>query len=344
MKSMSENSRDTFSSSEIVDVSVIIPARNRPGDLLRCLEALNQQDYPRARFEVLVCDDGSEETLQPIVDRMKNERLNVRLVRQPPRGPAAARNLGIRYALGSVIAMTDSDTIPDPAWLRKLCESLKSDPACVGVEGHVSSGEDEEADPLVEGPVNRNGGVYLTCNCAYLRQALYEIGGFDETFPYPAYEDTDLAARALRIGEIAWQPDAIVMHPTRPLTLRTVLKKLRHWEYVMIMGCRYGYLGWKQYPVSHPRLRVAALATIALPLAKLKAACRWAMRRPQSAVKLALFGLIESAGAFCIVVPKALFSRNLGISRDNYLTPTNGGTRRPTQQPQDIGSSVPCQP
>src|SRR5262249_54782450 len=152
-------------------------------------------------------------------------------------------------------------------------------------------------------------GVYLTCNCAYRRQTLVEVGGFDETFPHPAYEDTELAARILQIGKIAWQPEAIVIHPQRPLTLKAVLKKLKHWEYVMLMGYRYGYLAWPRYPVNHPRLRVVALSIAALPLSKFKTAVQWVTSRPAVAAKLLAYGLAESLGALVWVTPKILLTR-----------------------------------
>ncbi len=293
-----------------IAVSVIVPTRNRPEALRQCLAALAAQDMPLAQFEVLVCDDGSEEDVRSVAEQAQQTGLQVRYLRQSPRGPATARNLGIRHAQAEIVAMTDSDTLPDRAWLRNLVETLGAHPEAVGVEGKVYAENDGEFGPLGEGPTNLTGGVFLTCNCAYRREALFQAGGFDESFPYPAYEDTDLAARAGQLGKILWQPAAIVLHPQRPLTLRAVWKKLHHWEYILLMGYRYGYLGWRHYPVKHPRLRVAALATVALPLATFKTAARWLGRSPKTALTLAGFGVVEALGALMLVVPKALFGRH----------------------------------
>ena len=205
---------------------MIIPARNRAADLGRCLTALAHQDFPRARFEVLVCDDGSQEDLRPAVRAFQSEGLDIRLLRQDPKGPAAARNLGIRGARAEVIAMTDSDTLPDSRWLSALHAALQSAPHAVAVEGCVRAGADDDDGPLAEGPSNLNGGVFLTCNCAYRRDVLWRIGGFDEAFPYPAYEDTELAARASEIGPILWQPEAVVIHQKRPTSLADGTEKI----------------------------------------------------------------------------------------------------------------------
>jgi glycosyltransferase involved in cell wall biosynthesis len=303
-----------------VDVSVVIPTFNRSGDLRLCLRALLGQDFPRDRFEAIVCDDGSTEDIRAVAGEFREAGLEVRYFRQGRKGPASARNLGIRNANGAIIAMTDSDTLPDPAWLKSLYHAFRANPDAVAVEGRVYAANEGEFDPLGEGPTNTSGGVYLTCNCAYRRAALIEVGGFDETFPYAAYEDTELAARAQEIGRIVWEPAAIVVHPQRPLTLRAVMKKLRHWEYALLMGYRYGYLAWKQYPVKHPGLRVALLSVIALPLAKFKTAAKWAGRKPKDAIKLFLFGVAESLGAMALVAPMALFGRRQEkVDRRKYL-------------------------
>lgn len=294
------------SESKPIDVSIVIPTRNRAGDLRRCLESLAGQSYPLSRVEILICDDGSTEPLAETIKAGKELGLPLYHLRQEPAGPAAARNLGIRAARGEIIAMTDSDTIPDRSWLGSLIDALRSHPAAVGVEGRVEASNQGEFEPLGEGPVNLEGGVFLTCNCAYRRSALVAVGGFDETFPFPAYEDTELAASISQFGPIIWQPQALVLHPRRPLGVATVLKKLHHWEYVLLMGMRYGYLGWKRYPVRYPRLRVALLSVIALPLSKFSTAWQWAGRSPRAALKLAGLGLVEALGALWLVAPLAL--------------------------------------
>jgi glycosyltransferase involved in cell wall biosynthesis len=310
------------------EFSVIIPVRNRREDLRRCLNAISEQDFPADRFEVIICDDGSDEDVKTVIEEARGSGIAIKYLRQQQKGPAAARNLCIRHARGRIVAMTDSDTLPHRSWLRKLAQGFKDNPDAMAVEGKVYADNEGEFDPLGEGPTNKTGGVFLTCNCAYRREVLLQVGGFDETFPYPAYEDTELAARVRRIGPIVWQPEAIVIHPQRPLTLRAVLKKLRHWEYVLLMGYRYGYLAWEQYPVKYPGLRVAALSVIALPYAKLKAASRWIARRPVAAIKLACFGLVEAIGALLIVVPKAMFGKQAGGS--GKLNAQNQFTNRST--------------
>ena len=301
-------------------VSVIVPCRNRPRELRRCLEALSQQQFPKEQFEVLICDDGSEEDIESMTREVTWGDLKLNYFSQLPKGPAAARNLGIRLAQGQIIAMTDSDTIPQTDWLMKLYEALAENPRAVAVEGKVYAENEGEYAPLGEGPTNKDGGVYLTCNCAYRRDILLKVGGFDETFPFAAYEDVELAAKVQELGKIIWQPEAVVIHPERELTLQGVLRKLEHWEYVLIIGLRYGYLAWKTYPVTYPRLRVVILSTIVLPMAKLKRALRWAGKRPAAALKLSFYSAVEAIGAVLTVAPKALFSNYAErVARRDYI-------------------------
>src|SRR5262249_58759989 len=156
-----------------------------------------------------------EEEISEVVDESRQTGFNVRHLRQEQKGPAAARNLGIRNSKGIIVAMTDSDTLADRSWLKKLYEALMGDPEAVAVEGQVYASNEGEFDPLGEGPTNRSGGVYLTCNCAYRRETLIDVGGFDETCPFHAYEVTELAARAHQLVRISSEPEAsgINLHP-----------------------------------------------------------------------------------------------------------------------------------
>ena len=80
------------------DVSVIIPVYNTPAAYLReAIDSTLGQSVPPA--EVIVVDDGSTPDLGWLVS-IYGDRLIY--VRQPNRGPAAARNTGLKLAKGSL--------------------------------------------------------------------------------------------------------------------------------------------------------------------------------------------------------------------------------------------------
>jgi cellulose synthase/poly-beta-1,6-N-acetylglucosamine synthase-like glycosyltransferase len=65
-------------------ISVLIPSHGRPERPASCLEALARQDFPREKFEVIVCDDGTsmplEQQLAPLLQSL-GSRMSVRIVR-----------------------------------------------------------------------------------------------------------------------------------------------------------------------------------------------------------------------------------------------------------------------
>ncbi|MGH2951859.1 MAG: glycosyltransferase family 2 protein, partial [Solirubrobacterales bacterium] len=93
-------------------VSVVVPTRDRPESLARCLRALAGQEL--GELEIVVVDDGSRDrgTVEAVVARTSRARV----IRLPGRGPAAARNVGARAAEGRVVCFTDDDCEADPGW------------------------------------------------------------------------------------------------------------------------------------------------------------------------------------------------------------------------------------
>src|SRR5919107_2893076 len=124
-------------SAELPFLSVIVPTFQRPDGLSRCLDALAAQELPRARFEVVVVDDGSAEPPRAIVSRFM-PRLDVRLIVQQNAGPAAARNAGAAAARGTLLVFTDDDCRPDPRWLRVIADAAARHPDCA-IGGRVQN-------------------------------------------------------------------------------------------------------------------------------------------------------------------------------------------------------------
>ena len=101
-------------------ISVIIPAYNSAEFLPYAIESALEQDIPT---EVIVVDDGSTDNTAEIVGRYV-QRNGVRYIWQKNRGPATARNTGVRAATGEYIAVVDSDDALAPNSLRKLVSAL----------------------------------------------------------------------------------------------------------------------------------------------------------------------------------------------------------------------------
>lgn len=109
------------------DVTVIIPVRDRPALLARCLTALGQA------CRVIVVDDGSVDrhTIADVAARH-----GATLVRQDNAGPGAARNAGLALADTELVAFLDSDCVPPAGWIDALAPHF-ADPLVAAVAPRV---------------------------------------------------------------------------------------------------------------------------------------------------------------------------------------------------------------
>jgi glycosyltransferase involved in cell wall biosynthesis len=104
-------------------VSVIIPAHNRQGFLEEALDSVARQTLQD--FEVIVVDDGSTE---PVAPTIADHAARPTVIRQPRRGPAAARNSGVQHAAADILAFLDSDDLWDPTKLERFIRALDDHP------------------------------------------------------------------------------------------------------------------------------------------------------------------------------------------------------------------------
>ncbi|MBN1546437.1 glycosyltransferase [Trichloromonas sp.] len=208
-------------SSENLTVSVVVPVYNGAEYIGDCIEALLHQDFKSDQFEIIVVNNRSTDNTQEIIDRYP-----VRSLYESKRGPAAARNAGIRASTAKFIAFTDADCIPHDDWLSKLIFSM-TDSVC-GAGGQILSYyEDDAVSTFIDQIVFRqrynilqkNPPHITTANACYLRTSLEKIGLFDESFPFAAGEDRDIGERlAMAGGTFVFAEAAIIRHK-HPQTL-----------------------------------------------------------------------------------------------------------------------------
>jgi len=202
-------------------VSVVVPVWNGAATIGRTIEALLAQTRPAS--EIIVVDDGSTDQTAQALTRF-GER--VRVVHRVNGGPAAARNSGIEVARGGLIAFTDSDCEPATDWLASLSAGFDDDAerkiAGVGgvVRGDGATLTDQYIDliRLLDPEPDARGQIpyLITANACFRRQALVEVGGFDEGFRKPGGEEAELGYRLRRAGyEFRFTPAAIVRHRHR---------------------------------------------------------------------------------------------------------------------------------
>ena len=201
------------------DVSVIVPTRDRPLALERCLRALSRQTLGDA-LETVVVDDGS---LPGSVAAVASEFPRVRVVRTDRLNPAAARNAGASEALGEVICLTDDDCEPAPDWAERLAAAvLDGADASAGVTAVApDSGSASAASQLIANFLMEQGRTgardlsFAPTNNLACRAAVLAELPFDESYPWAAGEDRDWCARLMEAGyTLVLEERARVVHAT----------------------------------------------------------------------------------------------------------------------------------
>lgn len=228
----------------VPQVSVVVPTYNRSRLLVHCLSSLEAQSFDRDDFEVIVVDDGSTDDTVGVCESLRR-RLTLKMVfvRGSHRGPATARNLGIKRARGRIVVFIDDDCEAERDWLREIVRPFSCEEV-VGVEGQVI--RHPNCTPFTHFVENRHGRLYLTANMAYRRDALERVGGFDEGYPHAAAEDWDLAFRILQQGgAIVFQPAAKVVHVPVPITGRAFVSRVKERESGVRLYRRFPEL-WRQ--------------------------------------------------------------------------------------------------
>ena len=223
-------------------VSVVVPSHARRLRLRWLLNALEEQTLAADRFEVIVVHDYQGEDARLLDEHPLSGTGRMRQIRiEPGTGrPSVQRNLGWRAARAPLVAFVDDDCRPEADWLEHLVAAAAANPEAI-VQGTTKPDPFERA--LRASPHYRTLSVTpphdyaQTCNIAYPVALLERLDGFDESFPAPAGEDTDLAQRALQAGtDLVAAPDAIVFHAVEPYTIVGAIRlnwKWRHIPYVV---------------------------------------------------------------------------------------------------------------
>jgi glycosyltransferase involved in cell wall biosynthesis len=199
--------------------SVIVPALNAEATLPDLLAALKAQSGVPGPFEIIVVDNGSTDRTAEVA-----RASGARVLHQPVRGPAAARNMGLASAKAEIIACTDADTIPTRRWLAALFSAF-TDPQTIQATGPILGWQPST-------PAERFACARQVFDCEHTaahpthpfahgmnvvvrRAAAREIGGWDETMT--SGEDVDFSIRLRKkFGmTIRFVDQAILFHKHR---------------------------------------------------------------------------------------------------------------------------------
>src|SRR5262245_50300824 len=200
-------------------VSFVVPVRNGARFLHQTISSILAQRDGRP-FEIVVVDDGStDESVRITEDFGATE--GIRVIRRSGRGAAAAINAGIAAASYPVICQVDQDVQLQSGWMQVLTHALE-DPQVGAAQGYFATDSNVPICARVMSldleqryaSLDAETDHACTGNSAYRKEALQQVGLFDETLGY-GY-DNDMSYRLRAAGyRLAFCSHARSMHRWR---------------------------------------------------------------------------------------------------------------------------------
>ena len=247
-------------------VSVLIPAYNEEDVIVYTVNSVLESDYPR--LEVIVVDDGSNDSTGELLDTQFGRNPAVRILHQPNRGKPAALSQALAEASNGLIVTIDADTAIEPDAIRKLVRHFV-DPRVGAVAGNVKVGNRiswltrwQALEYITSQNLEKRAFDLLNCIpvvpgalSAWRAEAIHVVGGFTaETVA----EDTDLTITIRRAGwKINYEEEAIGW-TNAPDTASALIRQRFRWTFGTLQACwkhrgtlgrtKYGTLGWIALP------------------------------------------------------------------------------------------------
>ena len=205
---------------------------------MQCLKSLYDQSADKNCFEVIVVNDGGKTELFEDL-RIYHNKLTLSYFYQDHRGPAAARNLGIKKAKGDIVLFLDDDSLPIRNWLNDTIKAWENFSDFDGIGGYIISDPTDSIYCRVNSDFfnwyleqhsfHESSTFLLTCNAGYKRSILNKVGNFDEWFKKASGEDRDLNLKISKFGGRLRLDKSVLVRHNRDLSFMTFVRK--HYNY-----------------------------------------------------------------------------------------------------------------
>jgi len=196
--------------------SIIVPYHNQPELLPKCIESILNSTYKD--MEIITVDDCSTDDSWERIAHLPVVGIST----LENSGPAAARNLGSKIALGEILVFFDSDVVVRPDAIERAIVMLDENPELAAIFGAYT------IDPLSNDffTVYKNLVHHFThhvsqkrvhtfwAGCGAVRRDVFmELDGFDESYSVPCVEDIELGYRLTESGyKVKLEPSIQVTH------------------------------------------------------------------------------------------------------------------------------------
>ncbi len=218
-------------------ISFIIPTRDNPSLLQKCIDSISSARYPGEK-EIIVCNNQSiNASTKALLKQLSKSGIKV-VDCNFPFNHSKLNNIGVAHSTGdALVLMNDDIWSPDRDWLEELiAQALRPSIGAAGAALYYPSKLMQHGGVLLgfggmyvagnaqmgvaEGDAGYWGKAVLvqdfsgvTAACMALRKEVWDkVGGFDESFPHH-YNDVDLCIRIVDAGfRIVWTPYAKLYH------------------------------------------------------------------------------------------------------------------------------------
>jgi glycosyltransferase involved in cell wall biosynthesis len=250
-------------------VAVIIPVFNGAQSIARAINSTLCQSFD-GQCEIVVVNDGSTDATAEV---LKEYGSRIRVLEQPNRGPAAARNAAVKQSKAEFLAFLDADDMFTPDKLAHTVPVLASHPKAA-LLFHDAVALSRDGRQLCESYVWAERAhapsleEMLTVwwpivpSTVVMRRSVFEAsGGFCEDFKTAGYEDPDLWLRVRELGEFIYLPQKLTYYTTsevraermekymssRGLFFRRLRDRYGHRADRLVESTVRNYINWLSY-------------------------------------------------------------------------------------------------
>jgi glycosyltransferase involved in cell wall biosynthesis len=227
-------------------VSVIIPTYNRAKLVERAINSVLVQTFKD--FELFIIDDASTDNTKQIVKKFRDERIKI-IHHQKNKGGSAARNTGIKTAIGEYIAFLDDDDEWIPTKLEKQMRFFERCKRNVGLIYSWAEIIDEKKDLFVKSQSKVKGTFlreilersFLISSTVIVKKACFHsVGLFDENFI--SCQDREMWTRIATRYEVELLPECLVRYYKHSGISIGTSKKVNYGYYQYFTKFQYFYL------------------------------------------------------------------------------------------------------
>jgi len=204
-------------------VSIIIPAKNEEGNIVRCIGSILANTYPSEGYEVIVVDNGSTDRTADLA-----KSCGATVYPKPGVTVSALRNYGAKKSRGKILAFLDADCTVERDWLENAARYFqRKDVAGFGSPPRIPANPTwvQQAWSLVRNSEKKLRETdWLESMNLFVRKDTFEqVGGFDERLT--TCEDVDISYRLSAHGKIISDPDIKAIHHGEARTIREFFRK-----------------------------------------------------------------------------------------------------------------------